>query len=252
MQLKKPDIYGIVGSATFCGLLLLLLLLIYLPTRAEEEGVMVSFGEVDNGGGNTPTRNVAAPAETAPPPQTRQRAVTEDVATQNYEESLRVEEQKRKEKERREAEEVKKRQEEQRLAEEKKHREEQEKINKANELSGLFGNSGEQGSGDTSGAGKQGNPLGQGNSGGNSWSLNGRSLNGSLITPNDNQNVEGKITVNIRVDKSGMVTQATVGSPSTISNQITREAAIEAARKTRFTAGNAEVVGTITYNIKLR
>jgi hypothetical protein len=37
---------------------------------------------------------------------------------------------------------------------------------------------------------------------GNSWSLNGRNLVGNLITPRYEQNVEGEVTVNIRVNEN--------------------------------------------------
>jgi TonB family protein len=144
---------------------------------------------------------------------------------------------------------------------------EQDAINKAAKVNGLFGNgsttsgtgngqgSGNgtgKGSGDGSGDGIQGNPAGHGNLGGNSWSLNGRSLTGRLISPSYDKDVEGKITVNIRVDESGHVSSASIGSPTTISDAETRNAAMSAAHNTRFSAGKGIVTGTITYNFKLR
>lgn len=60
----------------------------------------------------------------------------------------------------------------------------QEAIAKANDLmGGSFGNGGGSGSGTSSGDTRQGNPAGGGTSGGHGWSLNGRSLVGSLATP---------------------------------------------------------------------
>ena len=86
-----------------------------------------------------------------------------------------------------------------------------------------------KGSGNTTGSNTQGNPAGSGSSGGNSWSLNGRSLNGRLVSPRYDNDVEGKVTVNIRVDESGNVISASVGSPTNISDQETRNAAVSAA-----------------------
>jgi TonB family protein len=256
VKLEKPDIYGIVGSAFFCGIVLLLLLLIYLPGRAAEEaGIMISFGEVAEGGGNQPYANEPNTPNQPPPPPSSQPTVHEYAMTQDYEESLRIEEKKRKEREQQQLEEQRKN-EQRRLAEEQKRRDEQarqDKINQANnDIAGAFGNSGGSGSGHSQGDTRQGNPLGQGTSNGNSWSLGGRSLNGTLPVPNDNQKVEGRITVSIRVDKTGKVTQATIGTPTNISDPITQKAAIEAARRTSFSAGNNEAEGSITYNIKLR
>ena len=109
-----------------------------------------------------------------------------------------------------------------------------------------------KGSGNTFGDTFQGNPAGLGRSGGNSWSLNGRSLVGTLATPSYTSNVEGKVTVSIRVDANGKVTSASVSSPTTISDAQTRNEALSAARSTRFSGGSGVSVGTITYNFKLR
>ena len=118
-------------------------------------------------------------------------------------------------------------------------------------MGGLFGKGG-TGSGTTTGNTTQGNPAGSGSSGGNSWSLSGRSLNGSLVQPKYDNDVEGKVTVNIRVDASGVVIGATIGSPTTISDQATRNAALAAANGTRFTGGSGAASGTITYNFRLK
>ena len=124
---------------------------------------------------------------------------------------------------------------------------------KANALMGGMGsNTGSTGSGSTTGNTSQGNPLGSGSSGGNSWSLNGRSLSGRLVQPSYNSNEEGRITVNIRVDANGNVTSASVGSPTNISSTELRNAAISAAKATKFTSGNGVAAGTITYNFRLR
>nr|WP_239057058.1 energy transducer TonB [Paludibacter sp. 221] len=117
----------------------------------------------------------------------------------------------------------------------------------------MFGTgSSTEGSGANVGETQQGNPVGKGSSDGNSWSLDGRALIGKLITPTYNNNVEGVITVTIRVDENGSVTSASIGTPTTISDAETRKATLEAARKTKFSAGRNIAAGTITYNFKLK
>ncbi len=129
-------------------------------------------------------------------------------------------------------------------------RKEQEAINKAKD--GMFGSNNSTGSDIGTGTTQQGNPGGQGSSGGNSWSLSGRSLSGRLVSPSYDKDVEGKITVNIRVDQSGRVVSASIGSPTTISDAATRNAAVSAAQNTRFTSGKDISTGSITYNFNLR
>lgn len=251
--MKKSELYGSAGSMTFMVLLLLFLFLLFMPgtKMPEEEGIMVSFGDAIEGGG--PMQEVqpeTKPVETSPPPASATKPVKQDLMTQD-DNSLAIAEQKKKEREAREAAE-RERKEQARIEAERK-RKEQEAIDKANALMGGMGsNTGSTGSGSTSGNTSQGNPLGSGSSGGNSWSLNGRSLSGRLVQPSYNSNEEGRITVNIRVDANGNVTSASVGSPTNISSSELRNAAISAAKATKFTSGNGVAAGTITYNFRLR
>lgn len=251
--MKKSELYGSAGSMTFMVLLLLFLFLLFMPgtKMPEEEGIMVSFGDAIEGGG--PMQEVqpeTKPVETSPPPASASKPVKQDLMTQD-DNSLAIAEQKKKEREAREAAE-RERKEQARIEAERK-RKEQEAIDKANALMGGMGsNTGSTGSGSTSGNTSQGNPLGSGSSGGNSWSLNGRSLSGRLVQPSYNSNEEGRITVNIRVDANGNVTSASVGSPTNISSSELRNAAISAAKATKFTSGNGVAAGTITYNFRLR
>ena len=98
---------------------------------------------------------------------------------------------------------------------------------------------------------RQGNPVGRGTPTGN-WSLTGRELIGSLVPPVYTRNVEGRITVSIRVNENGVVTTTSISSPTTISDKETRDAALAAAKQTRFSKGSGIVTGTITYNFQLR
>ncbi len=250
--MKKSEIYGLTGSIILTGLLILLLFIIVMPRleQPKEEGIMVSFGDVEMGGGTTKTpSSEPAVQQPATPPPAAPKTVKQDVLTQN-DNSFAIAEQKKKDKQEKEALE-RQRQEEIRIANEKK-RAQQEAIDKANAMNGLFGNSNSKGSGTGTGDGRQGNPAGSGNSGGNSWSLNGRSLTGTLVSPSYDNDVEGRITVNIRVDENGAVISASIGSPTNISDAATRNAAISAAKRTRFSSGNGVSTGSITYNFKLR
>lgn len=249
--MKKSEVYGLTGSIIITGILILLLFLIVMPglKQPEDEGIMVSFGEVDMGAGNTQTPTTEPVIKETTPPPAAPKPVKQEVLTQD-DNSLAIAEQKKKDKREKEAAE-RLRIEEQRIANEKK-KAQQDAINKANEMNGLFGNSNSKGSGTTTGDGRQGNPAGSGNSGGNSWSLNGRSLTGSLVQPSYDNDVEGRITVNIRVDENGSVLSTSIGSPTNISDAATRNAAMSAAKRTRFSSGDGVSTGSITYNFKLR
>lgn len=79
------------------------------------------------------------------------------------------------------------------------------------------------------------------------WSLSGRMLKGNMVLPSYSGSEHGVVVINIRVDASGKVIDAIIGSGTTVSSPSAREAAIEAAKKNSFTEGNSIVVGSITY-----
>ena len=252
--MKKADIYGITGSLLSCIMLFLMLWLVVIPMsnpeKQDDEGIMVSFGETLDGAGSNPMP-VAEPAPAKSIPVSTPKPVKQEYMTSTDPNALAIAEKKKKDRLEKETLE-KQRLEDLRVANEKKKKE-QDAINAANNtMSGLFGSGGTTGSGTTSGTGVQGNPAGKGTSGGNSWSLTGRSLSGRLASPSYDNDVEGKVTVNIRVDANGNVTSATVGSPTTISDQATRNAAIVAAKSTHFTQGSGIASGSITYNFNLK
>lgn len=248
--MKKSELYGITGSAVFLLLLLLLLFLIVLPGNLaiEDEGIMVSFGSTVDGSASETTPEISKPVVPTPPPSTP-KPVKDNLVTQD-DNSVAIAEEKKRKKDEEDAIE-RQRLEQARLKAEKK-RKEQEAIDKANDLMGSMGNMGTAGQGTTSGDATQGNPLGSGTSGGNSWSLSGRSLSGELAKPKYESNVEGRITVEIRVDTNGKVISTTVGSPTNISDVKTRNAAMTAAANARFTSGKNIATGSITYNFSLR
>ena len=125
----------------------------------------------------------------------------------------------------------------------------QAEIDKANQMGALFGLTQ---SSENSVA--KGNPLGHCNSCGNSWSLNGRSIVGALPAPGNDFKQEGKVVVNITVDKEGKVISAVVGPGSTVSDYVTQQLAIKAALKAKFNVVDRpdKEMGTITYHFKFK
>lgn len=213
----------------------------------------------------------------------------EPMLTQNFEEAPEVKkvdpEAERKRQEEIEAE--KKRQaeieaERKRIAEEERIRKEQEEAERqriaeeqrraaaiTDRTRNAFANAQAQGTSSTSegvagGSGNQGDPNGSisstnrgtgsglGNSG-ISYDLKGRGVQ-TLPLPSYNYQGEGRVVVEVRVDKNGKVTQATTGKQGTTTyDEYLHNAAKEAALKTVFEPDpNNEVqIGTITYNFKL-
>lgn len=256
--MERSKIYGIIGSALFCLLTFLILWFVFMPSvvkQPEDEGIMVSFGdELDGlGFGDMIAGVEELSTPTAPPPQ---HAEQQELITQETERSVVVTKQQPNPRTTRQVtEQDLQRQEQQRqqAAAAAAERQRQEAAARSENLVGsAFGSGGGSGSGTTTGDTRQGNPAGSGTSGGHGWSLSGRSLLGSLVTPDYPNNVEGRITVSIRVDASGKVTTASIGAPTNISDAQTRSAAVIAARNTRFSGGSGVSVGTITYNFTLK
>lgn len=263
--MKQSEIYGLIGSILTCVLIFLLLWFLYMNVEVpeEEEGIMVSIGNADAGGGWQESQ-MSESTPVAPPP-TPTMPSQNDLMTQE-DESLALAEQRKQEARKKAAEEAerirKQKEEEARIAAEKaareaalaeQRRQEQEKIDKANKLGGLFGNNTSgNGSGNTTGNQYEGNPLGKGTSGGNSYSVNGRypKRKGDIVLPSDNSNIEGTVIVTIRVNATGRVISANV-TGGNISTPQVREAARQAALKTVFSEGKDEVTGIITFNFKL-
>ena len=103
--------------------------------------------------------------------------------------------------------------------------------------------------GDGKGSGQKGNPAGHGSNGGNSWSLAGRGIVGSLPMPSNTFNQEVHVIVEICVNAEGKVISAT-HKGGTVSDKKQIRAALESARKAKFTQGDHEQIGTITYNFR--
>lgn len=238
--MKRSEIFAYSGTAIVALIVLLILLLVVMPgmkATPEDDGVMISFGEAPDGGGMAPTSSQNIANQSVPLP-----AQDENLLTQT-DPSVSMTETKKK------TEPVQSTKTDTR----EQLRREQEALQKADDLiGGSFGSSTSSGSGRNSSDQTAGNPVGSGSSGGNSWSLSGRNLMGSMPTPRYDQNVEGRITVEIRVNAGGEVISVSISRPTDISNRTLQQAALNAARQTRFSSGNGVSIGTITYNFKLR
>ena len=106
MKFNKDDIYGLTGSILFHGVILLILWLCVLKPAVPEEdgGVLVNFGNVDIAAGtfepkytgeNVATNEPAPPAEEIP----QQETAPQEMLTQDIEESVALEEKKKKQQE---------------------------------------------------------------------------------------------------------------------------------------------------------
>ena len=85
--------------------------------------------------------------------------------------------------------------------------------------------------------------------GGNSCSLEGRDII-SLPRPSTNFNEEGKVIIEVHVNPNGEVCAAT-HKGGTVTDKQTIQIALDAARKAKFSKGDHEQIGTITYTFKL-
>ncbi|MBR4704735.1 MAG: TonB family protein [Paludibacteraceae bacterium] len=251
---QKRHIIASVGTVLFMLLLFMLLWFIYLTAVVpeEEEGIEVAFGEVEEAGGYMAEQSEAVPMpspEPAAPKKPTAPTVEEHITTDDPE-ALALAEAKKK----REAEEKARLEAERKAreaAEAERKAKEAEAIAKANAMGSLFGQSGNNaGSGDSQGSGQKGNPIGHGSSGGNSWSLSGRGIKGTLPQPANTFNQEGKVVVQIRVNAAGQVVNATI-TGGDVSDKQTQQLALDAARKAKFTEGDHDQIGTITYIFKL-
>lgn len=264
---QERHIVATVGTILFMLLIFLLLWLVrlYAVVPEQEEGVEIAFGEVEEAGGYMAEESEAVPlpSPVATAPEQPAAPSDNDLMTQEDEEALalrKAQEEKERARRQEEAERLKKEREEKaRLEAERKAREaaeaerkakEAEAVAKANQMGSLFGNSGNNsGSGDSQGAGQKGNPVGHGSSGGNSWNLAGRGIKGTLPQPANTFNQEGRVIVEIRVNAAGQVVSA-VHKGGTVSDKTTIQLALEAAKKAKFTEGDHDQIGTITYNFK--
>lgn len=290
---KKQGIIGTIVYHSI--ILLLLLFFGMQSIIEEEEGLLVNFGNSETGYGAEELRQSQSESVqesqpiTPPPPQSQPEIAepnTENVNTQDFEEAAALKEEQKKKQEQERIEKERKRQQQleaqrKKEAEERKKRAEAEAERKRQEelarqkaeansrVKNAFGSSSSgsnsSSEGNTSGSGNQGYVTGDPNSKnrtgsgqgstGIGYSLSGRSPIGSLPKPGYSIQEEGIVVVQIRVDKSGKVTQATpILKGSTTQNSTLWDLARKAALKAKFnTDSNAPIFqeGTITYHFVL-
>ena len=251
---QQRHIIAIVGTILFMLLVFLILWLIRLNavTPEQEEGIEITLADVEEEEPLAPASGEAAYAEEptnaapAAPAAPAEAIATNPTPSAPAEHIMSEEEtlalaRAKKEKEEREA------------AERARKQKEAEAIARANGMAGLFGNTNgtnTDGDGTAQGSGTKGNPVGHGSSGGNSWSLAGRGIKGTLPQPANNFKQEGKVVVQIRVNAAGQVVSATI-TGGDVSDKQTQQLALDAARKAMFTEGDKDQIGTITYIFKL-
>lgn len=277
--MKEYQSHIIAGAGTIVLLLLLLLLLfkisMHAPIQLEDEGIVITLGEADEGGGMPDAlpmtdaitqveQQPAAPLPAPAQPSENELMVQEDeeslaLSQQNEEDLKRQAEEEeliRKQKEEETRQEAERIAREKALAEQKAK--EQQAIDKANQLAALFGQAGSceganaENATANPAATSKGNPVGKsfGQVDGNMWSLQGRSVK-TMPKPSTDFLEQGKVVVSIRVDKAGNVVAASIGDGTTISDRYTQQLALDAARRAKFTEGDKEQIGSITYNFKL-
>ena len=104
MRLNKDDIYSLIGTVAFHGVILLILWFTVLKTEVPDEdgGVLVNFGNVDAAAGMFEPKYTGQepPQETTTPPppvpQPKVETPKEELITQDMEESVAIEEAKKK------------------------------------------------------------------------------------------------------------------------------------------------------------
>ncbi|MGQ9620830.1 MAG: TonB family protein [Bacteroidales bacterium] len=279
---------GYAGTILFhTGLFILLLVIgfsVHIPEP--ESGILINFGIDDTGSGLIEPSGPPAQPEAAPPAQAERETATKDesLLTQDFDKDVpevkKTEPEAEKKKEEQieaeqkrladlEAERIKRQKEEE---ERRRLEEEQKRINDImnrtkNALAGAK-NAGidTRSEGVAGGQGNQGVPEGSPDSNrrragsgtgdkGISYSLEGRGYQ-LLPTPKYDYQGEGRVVVEVSVDRTGKVTQAIPGAKgSTTLDEYLLNAAKEAALKARFEPKpDAPVIqkGTITYNFVLK
>ena len=273
---SQAHIIAFVGTVLSMCLVFLLLwwLQVNAPVLQEDEGIVVAFGDAEEGGGMPDVRPVDAitQVEQIPAPAAPSRPSDNDLIVQDDEESLALAKQAEEDAKRKAEEEelIRKRKEEEarieaeRIAKEKalaeQRAKEQEAIDKANQLAALFGQAGmtEGANGEATSAGTgagMGNPVGKSegqvvnsDSDRNAY-VPGRTVK-YLPKPSSDFKQDGDVIVRIWVDQGGNVTNAQAIDGS-ISDLATKRLAVQAALKAKFTPGDKPQIGKITYTFKL-
>ena len=264
MKREKFDIFSVLWTILLHGLAIVLLLVLHLnrPVAQAESGVPVMLGNMGNLDTDyefTEVNSMPAPAPAAVPVPAAPQA--EPAITQNLEETVAIESGE-KEKPVKPVETPR-----QPTPEEIRAEQERQAAEAAqNLMANAFGrsssmqasaptenNSDVQGTpGSTEGNSTQGKPSGSAGYG--TWDLGGRDMVGELPRPTYGIQEEGRVVVTITVDPEGNVIDTRINSRTNTTNLQLRNAAVEAARRTKFNKSDSDnnQSGTITYYFKLK
>ncbi|HAN19705.1 MAG: hypothetical protein A2X13_14305 [Bacteroidetes bacterium GWC2_33_15] len=274
IKANKENRIGLTGTIIFHTIIVLLVVFFGYSTPLplpSEEGILVNFGTDDEGLGETEPKYSESIEKQAVNKESEQELAEEAVSdetndgniTQDFEEAPVVKEQAKKEEKKVVKTETKPKQQ----AEEKTEEKQEQKVNELALFPGHDRNSdSSSGEGETQGDGNQGyktgsvdsdNHTGGNSTGGNGtdYSLSGRNPE-SIPKPEYTIQIDGKVVVEITVDKNGVVTDAVPGvKGSTTLDANLLAAAKRAALKAKFDRNPdapAFQKGTITYYFKLQ
>ncbi|MFP4448761.1 MAG: energy transducer TonB [Bacteroidales bacterium] len=266
---------GIIGTMIFHGVLAIILFTMGFSTPLPlpaEQGILINFGDVeDASGAEALERNIEeterqTAQEQTPPEQPQESEENEEaVVTQDYEDAPAVEQTNEQTEQQEESPQPTEEQEE-KEEEEKEEKEPEREVNENALYQGRSDEESGENEGETEGEGNQGNQSGTPEAedyenegsrgmGGVDYSLSGRNPE-SLPKPEYNYEEEGKVVVEITVDRNGNVTKAVSGvkGSTTLDSELLR-AAKQAALNAKFDTKRgapAYQKGTITYNFRLQ
>jgi colicin import membrane protein len=261
---KKINNRALAGTIVFHGILILCFFLFGLTTPLplpEEEGVTVSLGYTPQGTGQR------QPLTAAPPPpqpqQTQSRPATQDIATQETQESVALPTSREPQRQQQQQTQTQQQQPQQQTTTQQQQPEPEpqpqvdqralfpgrDRQTTTSQSQGQTGQPGTQGQPDGSTDGTA--SVGGGEGSGVQFSLAGRRAN-HLPLPEYASSSQGRVVVSITVNRDGSVIRATAGARGTTTNDRVLWAAAEAAAlKARFDVKSDaphEQTGTITYN----
>lgn len=264
MKREKFDIFSVLWTILLHALAIVLLLVLHLnkPVAQAESGVPVMLGNMGNLDTDyefTEVNSMPAPAPAAVPVPVAPQA--EPAITQNLEETVAIESGE-KEKPVKPVETPKQPTPEEIQAQREREVQEQTESKVTDVFarsrnmqasSATENNSGEaEAPGSPDGNVTQGKLSGEGSYG--TWDLGGRDPIGGLYKPKYDIQEEGRVVITITVDPEGNVIETRINNRTNTTNLQLRNAAIEAARLTKFEKGKDDnnQTGTITYYFKLR
>lgn len=231
---EKNKRTGLIGTVIIHLLLILVFAffgMTYFDPPPEAEGITIAFGTSDDG--STSSETEVSTEENVPTTQkaSEPEEAVEEILTQEIEEAPAVVKKEEKK--------------EEKVIEEQKPKVDQKAMDALQQWKNKKGDGNEGGDGETGKAGNQGSIDGDPNSGnytgggignGITYSLAGRSIVGKPTIKDDSQE-EGKVVVDIIVDKHGKVIRATPGARgSTTASSLLYKKAKDAALQTQFSA----------------